>query len=90
VERESALGFAIVSVTQPLAVYEQRYPGLLAKIKFMLVVSPDRPGGGELIDDYLAQQPPLIVQIVFAHEDDPALAVIPALRSRGIDRARGG
>jgi glycerophosphoryl diester phosphodiesterase len=84
VEREGALGFALFSVTQSLSVYESLYPGLLAKIKFMLVVSPDRPGGRALIEEYLAQRPPLIVQIVFAREDDPALALVPAIRARGI------
>jgi len=84
VEREDALGWAIFSVTQPRAVYEGLYPGLLAKIKFMLVVSPERPGGRELIEDYFAHTSPLIVQIVFAREDDPALALVPAIRARGL------
>jgi glycerophosphoryl diester phosphodiesterase len=81
---EGALGFSLFSVTQSLSAYETAYPGLLAKIKFMLVVSPDRPGGRERIEEYLAKAPPAVVQIVFARETDSALALIPVIRARGI------
>lgn len=84
VQRENALGFTLFSVTQPHRDYEAAHPGLLAKINFMLVVSPNRPGGPALIEDYLARARPTTVQIVFNREDDPAFALVPAIRARGI------
>lgn len=85
VEREKALGFTLFSVTQPLAEFETKFPGLLEKIPhFMLVVSDSGESRDALIGPYLEQRKPDILQLVFSREDRPALAWIERARDAGV------
>ncbi len=85
VERENALGFALFSITQPLAEFEAEYPGLLAKIPhFMLVVSDTGESRDALIGPYFKERKPDVLQIVFSREDRPALAWVDRARAAGV------
>jgi glycerophosphoryl diester phosphodiesterase len=85
VEREQALGFALFSVTQPLAEFERTYPGLIEKMPlFMLVVGDSAESRDALIGPYLERRPPAVLQLVFAREDRPALAWVERARGAGI------
>lgn len=85
VEREQALGFTLFSITQPLAEFETKYPGLLEKIPhFMLVVSDSAENRDALIAPYLERRKPAILQLVFAREDRPALAWVERARAAGV------
>ena len=85
VEREKALGFTLFSVTQPLAEFETKFPGLLEKIPhFMLVVSDSGENRDSLIGPYLDKRKPDILQLVFSREDRPALVWIDRARDAGV------
>jgi glycerophosphoryl diester phosphodiesterase len=85
VERENALGFTLFSITQPLAEFEHRYPGLHEKIPhFMLVVSDSGENCDSLIGPYLKARKPDVLQIVFSREDRPALAWVERARAAGV------
>ena len=84
VARLSALDFALFSVNEPRAHYETRHPGLLSRMKFMLVLNSKRADFAAIIADYLEKQPPLILQMTFAAETDPILAFVPRARAAGI------
>ena len=85
VERENALGFTLFSVTQPLAEFETKFPGLLAKIPhFMLVVSDTGETCDTLIGPYLKERKPDVLQIVFSREDRPVLTWVDRARAAGV------
>ena len=84
VERQGAVDFALFSVNQPRSLYETSYPGLLARMKFMLVINSSRPDYAALIADFLAKQPPLVLQLTFARDTDPILQFVPRARAVGV------
>jgi glycerophosphoryl diester phosphodiesterase len=86
VARERALEQVLFSVGKPLAEVEAGAPGLLAKIKYMVVVNDRRAGPtAALVRDYLASaHPPAVVQVSVTRGDDsPLLPLLPEIRARG-------
>jgi glycerophosphoryl diester phosphodiesterase len=84
VERADALGFALFNLSRPCAEFEAAHPGLLARIRYMPVVSSRNPAPEKHIRDYLAHAaPPSVVQIVVSRDDAPVLGLIPEIRARG-------
>lgn len=85
VERERALGFALFSVTQPLAEFEAAHPGLLERMPlFMLVVGDSAEDRDTLIGPYLERRRPAVLQLVFSREDRPSLAWVARARAAGL------
>lgn len=84
VEREDALGHTLFSVNEPIEQYEARFPGLLARMKFMLVTSAKTPRYAEIIAGYLAKHPPMVLQMTFEREDSPILDWVPKAEAAGV------
>ncbi|MBI5381716.1 MAG: glycerophosphodiester phosphodiesterase family protein [Opitutae bacterium] len=84
VEQAHAQNFAIFSIVQPLDEFEKRYPGLLSRIRFMVVAGGKGRDANAVISAYLERQRPEILQLLFAQDNDPILGWIEKARAAGV------
>jgi glycerophosphoryl diester phosphodiesterase len=83
VEACHATNFALFSINERLDVFEQRHPGFLRRVLFMIVVPLWRPDAKDFIDEYLNRASPAVVQVTFENETLPMVGQLKTVRERG-------
>jgi len=80
VKAKGAERYALMSVMQPRAEMREKFPGLLDEMFYMVVAPLRLPDSWRIIDEYLAQEKPAVIQVTFAStsaEQEARLASIP-------------
>jgi len=80
-----ALDYALFSVNERLQVMRQLHPGFLERVMYMIVVPLWRPDARQLIEEYLQQAKPTVVQVTF---DAAHLSVLNDVRRLPTHHAR--
>lgn len=85
VEKAGALNYVLFSVTQSIEEFESSYPGVLERMKHvMLVVGGKAKNPGALISGYLRRKKIEVLQVTFESEDSAVFAEAKAARGSGV------
>jgi glycerophosphoryl diester phosphodiesterase len=84
VEACHAVDYALFSINERLDAFEQRHPGFLRKVLFMIVVPLGRPDAKDFIDEYLLRSSPAAVQVTFDKDTQPIVGQLRSIRERGV------